>query len=126
MFTNQQPAVGNADFAVEGTGFPPGLTAMLVLGLDPTFVGMAVPGLPQGCMQLTDDHVVRFGATGTGDVLANAASPGASGHVSFALPIPANGALAGLFVSSQVAVLDPAYGVPLPFATSNALHIVVF
>jgi hypothetical protein len=79
-----------------------------------------------GCSLQTDALVTSLGTTGTGDVRASAGSPGASGHVSFLLPIPPNPGLAGLYVGAQVGVLDPAFAAPLPYVTSNALRIVVF
>jgi hypothetical protein len=123
LFTNQQPAVGNASFAVEATGFPPAQTALLALGLNPNG-SVSLPGLL--CPLQTDAVATSLGATGTGDVRASATGPGASGHAAFPLPIPANPGLAGLYVGAQVGVLDPAFAAPLPFVTSNALRIVVF
>lgn len=126
LFANQPPRVGNADFAVEGTGFAAGVPALLVLGVDPTFASTPVTGLPFGCLQHTDVLATVFGATGTGNQRANAITVGAAGHVTFALPIPANPAFAGFFLGSQLAVLDAGAPAFLPFATSNALRVTVF
>jgi hypothetical protein len=124
LFTNQAPAVGNGNFVVEGTGFVPGQVALLLFG--PNQFGWVVPGLPPGCQQWSDTAYVQTHNTGTGDVRANAGGSGAAGHVTFALAIPANPVLVGLFVSSQVAVLDPPHAVAMPFSLSNGLHVTVF
>jgi hypothetical protein len=121
--TNQAPTVGNADFLVDGTGFPPGQPAVLVLGFDSNWNSIPLPGGPPGCSLHVDPFLLFAGATGTGNVRA---STGSAGHVFFPLPIPAVSQLAGLFFATQVAVLDTSFAVPLPFVTSNGLRLVIY
>jgi hypothetical protein len=118
LFTNQQPAVGNADFALEGTSFLSGQLAWLVLGTTPG-------GGAFQCTLQNDRTVALWGFIGTGDVRASAATTGAARHVTFPLPIPTNSQLAGMFITGQLVVFDPA-STPLPFTVSNILHIVLF
>ena len=123
LFTNQQPAVGNLSFALEGTGFLPG--ALAFLGVDPTDSSSLASGFPQFCAAYPGNPQFLFGSTGTGDVLSNWATTGASGHSTFPLPIPPNAALSGLIARAQLAVYDPTLTAPLPFTLSNGLRIVV-
>ena len=125
-FTNQAPAVGNPNFAFEATGFLPGVSATLLLGTNPNWISIPVNGLPSGCMLHTDIAVSLPGTTGTGNVRANATSPGASGHVSFVLGIPANTSLVGLYVAGQVAALDATAAAPIPLVVSNALRVTIY
>ena len=123
LFTNQQPTVGNAAFALEGTGFPTAAPALL--GLDLTNSPGSLFGLPAGCVVYPGNGDIVLGGTGSGDVLANWATTGAAGHTTFPLPIPPNPALSGLIARAQLAVYDARFSAPLPFSLSNGLRIVV-
>ena len=122
LFTNQQPNVGNAEFAYEGSGFRPGQPVLLVLGFQSSWVSIPVPGLALGCLQHTDVVATVLGLSGTG----NQQGPTASGHVSFPFPIPNDPGLLGLFLGAQLAGADPTLASPLPFSVSNGLQITVF
>ncbi len=121
MFTNQPPAVGNAAFRVEGTGFAAGSVAFLVIGMIPQFPSVPIPGTAS-CFQSTDALFTAVGTTGTGNVRATTAS----GHTSFGIPLPNSAAYQGFYFAPQLAVLDPGSLAPLPFVTSNALQITVY
>lgn len=121
LFANRAPAVGNADFAFEGSGFGAGALTILVFGFDPTFTSAALPELPAGCALNTDVVAATFGLAGAGNVRG----PAADGHVFAPLGIPAAPALVGTFLAAQLAGNDPGLAAPLPFSTSNALRIVV-
>lgn len=123
LFANQMPTVGNADFRVEGTGFPSASLAVLALGVIQGFPSFPLPGLPAGCQQNTDIlRTLVVGITGTGDVRATTRL----GHVSSPLPIPANPALVGLYLATQLAVFDAANTAPIPLVTSNALQLTLY
>jgi hypothetical protein len=118
LFTNESAVIGNAAFAVDGSGFPGNTLALLALGLMPTWPSIPLPGGPTGCMIHTDIASVLSGFTGTGDVRA----PTALGHVRFGLAIPSNPVLAGLVVTGQIAALDPVSTFPVPLVSTNALR----
>lgn len=119
ILCNQDPTVGNASFAIDATGFASSALAVLVLGSNPAFVSVPLPGFPAGCQQHTDAVVVQTGTTGAGNVRATAAA----NHVSFPLPIPANASLAGLVLGAQVACADANAQAPIPFVASNGLRL---
>lgn len=123
LFTNQPALLGNTAFAFEGTGFPAG--ALALLGLDLTDTPGFLSGLPTGCSAYPGNPTLVLANTGTGDVLANWATTGAAGHVTFPMPIPADPALSGLVARAQLAVHDPGLAAPLPFSLSNGLRIVI-
>lgn len=120
-FTNHRPIVGNVDFSIECTGLPPGVPVVNVLGVVQNFPSVPLPGT-NGCLAHTDDSVVLSDVVGTGTVRSDRVF----GHVRFAIPIPANAALQGLYFGSQVAALDPGATASLPIVTSNALRITVY
>lgn len=122
IFCNQDPTIGNANFAVEASGFASSTLAVLVLGTNPAFVSVPLPGFPAGCQQHTDAAVVVTGSTGAGNVRATAAA----NHVSFPLPIPANASLVGLALGAQVACADANAQSAIPFVASNGLRITLF
>jgi len=125
VFVNQAPTVGNAAFAIEATGLPPGTICWLVLGTNPNFQSIPVPlaGVQSTCMVYTDGLLDTLtGFAGTGNVRATAAS----GHVAFAAPIPSNPALVGFYVDAQLAAIDPGSTFPVPLVTSNGLRLTVF
>ncbi len=119
LFTNQDPVVGNAAFVLEATGFAGNALAVLVLGSNPLWPSVPLPGFPAGCMQHTDALVTTFAITGTG----NTRGPTALGHLPFPLPIPGNGALVGMFAAAQVAAFDAGATAPIPFAVTNGLRL---
>lgn len=125
-FSNHEPKVGNADFSIEGTGFPNGAAAALLIGVNPNFVTTPVPGLPTGCALHTDILVNFVGKTGTGNQRANVITVGAAGHVWFQLGIPASGSLVGTYLATQIAVLDASSTAALPFVMTNALRLKVY
>lgn len=121
--TNEAPAVGNGNFMIEGSGLLPARVAILVLGVNPAFPSVPLPGiLPPGCAENVDVFELTIGASGTGTTRSTTAA----GHVWFALPIPPDPTLAGGFASVQVGASDPAFAVPIAFTAANALHLTVF
>lgn len=125
MFTNNTPTIGNAEFQLEGTGFPAGSIGLAVLGTDPTWPSVPVPGTPAGCFLVTDAMATVTVFVGTGNQQA-LHSVGASGHCWLDFPIPATPSLVGTFVGSQFAVLDVALPDPLPFVFSNGLRFTLY
>lgn len=119
ILCNQDPTIGNGTFNIDATGFPSSSLAVLVLGTNPAWVSVPLPGFPAGCQQHTDALVVQTGTTGAGNVRATAAA----NHVSFPLPIPANASLVGLMLGAQVAVADANAQSAIPFVASNGLRI---
>ncbi len=116
-FTNEVPTIGNAAFAVQGTGFVPGAVGVLALGFLPGYPIVTLPGiLPPGCAVDNDIAQVLFGTVGTGVP---------AGHLFFALPIPADPTLAGAFASIQLGGLDT-FAVSLPLVTTNAVQVTLY
>jgi hypothetical protein len=122
LFTNQAPAVGNANFYLESSGFNSSSLTILVLGINPAFAATPIPGLAIGCMQSTDAFALATATTGAGNV----GSTAAANYVSFALAIPNNPALAGFYLGAQTAGYDAALSTPIQFAVSNGLGITLF
>jgi hypothetical protein len=118
VFTNEDAVLGNAAFALDGSGWPAGTVALLALGLNWSFPVIPLPGGAPGCMIYTDIVATTSTFTGTGNVRA----PNVSGHARFALAIPANPALTGMTVAGQIAGLDPTSTAAVPLATSNAVR----
>ncbi|MFY9343516.1 MAG: hypothetical protein WAT39_13550 [Planctomycetota bacterium] len=124
-FTNNAPTIGNADFQLEGTGFPPGSIGLAALGVNPAWISIPIPGTPPGCLLHTDPLVTVTVFVGTGNEQA-LHSVGASGHVFLDSPVPANPGLVGVQIISQFAVLDLPQPVPLPFVLSNGLRVTLY
>ncbi len=124
-FTNHAPTIGNANFQIEGTGFPAGSIGLAVLGTNPGWVSIPIPGTPVGCLLHTDPLVTATVLVGTGNQQATHAI-GASGHCWFDLAIPANAGLVGTVIGSQFVVLDAGLIDPLPFVFSNGLRITLY
>ena len=126
MMTNHEPTVGNANFQLEASGFLPGSIGLVILGSNPAFVSLPVPGAGS-CMLHTDALATLTVTTGTGDQGANhlPSGPGFAGHCSFPLAIPGNAALSGMVIGSQFAMLDPAIGTPLPLVFTNGLQFTI-
>lgn len=120
VFTNEVPLIGNADFRVEGTGFPPGTICFTVLGVIPVFPSVAIPGTPN-CFQNTDSFTSLVSTIGVGNVRQATTD----GHTYTPFPVPGNVSLTGLYFAAQMAALDPGSTAPLPVVTSNALRVTV-
>ena len=125
MFSNNLPMIGNADFQVEGTGFPPASIGLGLFGTNAAWMPLQVPGAPMGCELQTDVLVTSTVFVGTGNQQAQH-SVGASGHCWIDFPIPNTPSLAGTAIGSQFAVFDPALPDPLPFVFSNGLRFTLY
>ena len=122
-FANLAPQIGTADFAVEGTGFPSGAAAVLLVGVQPSYPSIPIPGGISGCHLSTDVLLTVAGTTGTGNVRSTS---GLARHVAFPLPIPNLSSLIGGYVGFQIAVRDPSSTAAIPILASNALRVTVF
>ncbi|MCB9883216.1 MAG: hypothetical protein H6834_15615 [Planctomycetes bacterium] len=120
LFTNHAPTLGNIDFQIEGTGFPPGAATLLLIGIQPGFVSLPIGGT-NGCFLHTDVVVTISGTTGTN----NLRSLMSSGNVAYLLPVPGVG-VAGAYVSTQLVVLDMNSPLSIPAVTSNGLRFVAY
>ena len=121
LFTNESPTLGNANFRLEGTGFPGNAPCLLALGLIPSFPTFGVPGT-NNCNQSSDLLITLGGATGIGNVRA----PTALGHVVYPFPLPSTPSLTGFYFSAQLVVFDLSATVPLPLVTSNAMQVTLY
>lgn len=124
-FANYAPAVGNANFQFEATGFASGAIALAVLGANPGWTPFPVPGAPAGCDLNADPMVVVTVPVGTGNQQA-AHTVGAAGHCWIDLPIPANPGLVGFAIDAQFAGLDAGAAASLPFVFTNALRATIY
>ncbi len=120
-FTNQTPAVGNASFAVEATGWFSNQPVLLAYGVMPNWVSLPNPLLPLGCAQNTDIVDTLFAVSGSG----NSRGPTAAGHVRFALPIPNDPGMLGGFVAFQAAGFDVSAQAIVPLVTTNGVQVTV-
>lgn len=125
-FTNFAPAVGNSDFQFEATGFAPGTIGLAVLGANPAWVGIPIPGAPAGCSLYADPMVVSTVAVGTGNEQPQHASPGCAGHCWIDLALPNNPLLIGFVLDAQFAGLDAGSTDPLPFVFTNGVRVTLF
>lgn len=123
-FTNHAPAIGNANFQLEGTGFPAASIGLVVLGTDPNWVSLPVPGAGPGCMLHADIVATATVLTGTGNEQV-VHSTGFAGHTWFDFPIPNNPAFVGYLFNAQFVVLDTASLDPLPFVFSSGVRFVL-
>ena len=121
LFTNEAPSSGNANFRVEGCGFPAGVGATLLVGINKNFSSISLAPLIPGCFLNTDIVVPLPGTTGTGDVRAATAM----GHISFNLPIIASIPRSAFF-STQLAVVDAKSSKPVKLVLTNALRTTIF
>ncbi len=124
-FTNHSSAIGNANFQLEGTGFPAASVGLVVFGTDPNWVSLPVPGAGPGCMLHTDVVATATVLTGTGNEQVMH-STGFAGHTWFDFAIPSNPAFVGYLFNAQFVVLDAASIDPLPFAFSSGVRFVLF
>lgn len=122
-FVNQAPTIGNGAFMVEGTGFPALASGLLLLGAIPSWPSLPIPGADPTCLVHTDILLTVSGTAGNGNV-RNAA--GATGQFTFGIPIPADPALVGGVVSTQIGAVDTASTFPLKIVTSNALLLTLY
>ena len=120
-FTNHAAQIGNADFQVEASGFPPGSVGVAILGANPAWPSVPVPGAPANCFVHNEALVLLTVPIGTGNERASHAV-GAAGHCWLDLAIPSNPALAGFVLDVQFAALDPASTDPLPFVFTNGVR----
>jgi len=121
-FANTAPKIGNAAFRIEATGIPSGAASILILGAKKTFPSIPFSGAAPGCFLNTDIVMLLVGVSGTGDHRAKPAV-GATGHISFALPLPNTASLVGNFLGTQIAVHDVKSKNALPMVFTNALRI---
>ena len=120
-FTNHDAVQGNADFQFEATGFAPGTVGLAILGTNPFWPSIPVPGAPANCFVHNEALVLLVVPVGTGNQQAQHTT-GAAGHCWLDLPIPANPALTGFTLDAQFAGLDAGAAVPLPFVFTNGLR----
>jgi hypothetical protein len=116
-FTNNAPQLGNADFQIEATSFFGGSIGLILLGVNPSWVGVPVPGT-FGCVLHVDPLVTHI------------VQPvgGGNGNIAFDLPIPADPLLLGITIDSQFAVYYSGLvsTLPMPFVFTNGLRITLF
>jgi hypothetical protein len=122
-FAQTTPNIGNANFRIEGTGFPANANAFLALGTAKTWPSIPFGPIAPNCYSNTDIKMVFGGKTGLGNIRATA---GPSGHVTYNIPIPNNSVLKGVFVAFQIAAADAASKNALPLVFSNATRATVF
>ena len=121
LFCNEEPLVGNLAFAFEGSGFANSAAAVLLLGVNPAFTSLPLPGFPAGCMLHTDVVVSVTGATGAGSISSSAAG----GHVLFPLGIPNLAVVSGAIFRAQLGVLDVGAAATIPVVMSNGMVVLI-
>lgn len=124
-FTNNAPTVGNGLFQFEGSGFAAGALGLAILGVNPGWVPLPIPGAPAGCSLYVDPLLVATVPIGTGNEQA-VHTTGCAGHCWFDLGIPANPALVGFVIDAQFAGFDAASAAALPFVFSNGVRVTLF
>lgn len=125
-FVNGPAGAVNPSFAIEGSGFPAGAAATLLVGFDSSFPSIPLgPGFPSGCALNSDVISTVSGTTGTAEIgdQPNSPRPVPFGYVRF--PIDVSTAMVGLFFSAQIAVIDSGSSASIPIVTSNGLRGVV-
>lgn len=122
LYVNEAPTLGNSAFRWESCGLPTGGAVFAVIGNDPSFAPIAVPGLPAGCLQNTNALASVLLFAGTGDTRG----PSFSGYTSIGFAIPNNPSLGGARLSMQMVPIDTGATSQLPFSTSNALGITLY
>ncbi|MBK9383267.1 MAG: hypothetical protein IPN34_00370 [Planctomycetes bacterium] len=120
IFTNEVPVRGNANFALEGTGFTPGAPAVLFLGIIPSFGQIPLAGT-NGCFL----HNELAASLSTSVFTGTLRSTTPSGNLLLPFPIPNLQVLQGQVVTAFFAVVDAGSALPLPVVTSNGLQLVV-
>ena len=124
-FTNYTPQLGTSSFQVEATGFPSGTLALAILGTNPSWAPVQIPGTPPGCLLRNEALALLAVGVGTGDVQAPHAV-GAAGHCWLDFPLPNNPLLGGIVLDTQFAALDPFSAAPLPFVFSSNVRVTLF
>lgn len=124
-FTNHLPLLGNADFQAEATGFSPGTLGIAILGANPAWPSLPIPGAPANCFLHNEALVLIVVPVGTGNQQAQHAV-GAAGHCWLDFPLPPNPLLAGFVLDVQFAGLDPGSTDPLPFVFTNGVRVTLF
>jgi hypothetical protein len=122
VFTNDSPSIGNAGFYVEGSGLPGNTIAFLVIGIDPNWTSLQLPGARPTCMVSTDPLLFLTSVTGLGDIRSSAPL----GHATWPIAVPGNPGLAGLGINAQIAALDLASTYSLPLITSNRVRFTLY
>jgi hypothetical protein len=120
-FTNHAAVQGNSDFQFEATGFAPGTIGLAILGTNPSWPSIPVPGAPANCFVHNEALVLLVVAVGVGNEQAQHAV-GAAGHCWIDLAIPTSPALNGFTLDAQFAGLDAGAAVQLPFVFTNGLR----
>jgi hypothetical protein len=120
IFTNELPARGNVNFAIEGTGFTPGAPAVLFLGIIPSFGQVPLAGT-NGCFLHNELTASLSTSVFTG--VLRSTTP--SGNLLLPFPIPNFPPLQGQVVTAFFAAIDAGSAFPLPVVTSNGLQLVV-
>lgn len=123
-FTNTPPAVGNAFFQFEASGFAAGTIGLAILGSNPSWVPVPLPIAP-GCTVNADPQVVATVPVGTGNQQA-VHTVGCAGHCWFDVPLPNDPLLLGFVLDAQFAGLDAASTAPLPFVFTNGVRVTLF
>ncbi len=124
-FTNHLPLIGNSDFQLEATGFAPGTLGVAILGANPAWVSLPIPGAPANCFLHADPFLLLVVPVGTGNQQAQHAV-GAAGHCWLDFPLPLDPLLVGFAVDVQFAGLDPGSVDPLPFVFTNGVRAILF
>jgi len=123
LFVNQAPTIGNVEFKLEGSGYPVGTSTFAILGANPSWPSIPIPGGDPLCFLHTDILVSLNTTSGTGNVRDPAA---ATGQVVFALPIPAQPSLAGGVLSVQLAAAWSGSSYPVQAVSSNGLLLTLY
>ncbi|PIE22622.1 MAG: hypothetical protein CSA62_11655 [Planctomycetota bacterium] len=120
LFNNEAPKLGNASFRLEASGLPSGAAVIWILGAQPLFKSILLPGTAR-CWLNTDIAVLIPGIAGTGNVQARSAA----GHCYLPLPIRNSPPLRGLYLGAQVTAIDKGMTTSLPMVFTNGMRCTV-
>jgi len=121
-FVNTPPAIGNAQFQFEASGFAPGAIGLAIVGANPSWLPVPLTIAPPGCTVNADPMVVATVPIGTGNEQA-VHTTGCSGHCWFDLPLPNDPLLLGFVLDAQFAGLDAGSTAGLPFVFTNGVRV---
>lgn len=124
-FTNHLPSVGNGNFQFEATGFAPGTLGLAIVGANPAWPSLPIPGAPANCFLHVEPLLLLVLPVGTGNQQAQHAV-GAAGHCWLDFPLPPNPLLAGFALDVQFAGLDPGSIDALPFVFTNGVRATLY